>query len=385
MATVVKSPAKIECTEKEKVELTENQKETLKSIFEAYVKQSKTQIRKENKGNLGGLLARLRELREEAQSSLGSWSCKDRVQWFHKVLKTLAELKIVSTFVKVVTDEAPRFWSLLSLKQRIQLLAFLPVIAAGFTIGNIGIAGGGTAIGVSGSVVMVALLLMSGGVIDFMDTLISALEKLSHEELPADSSQGEVAVVPESIPEPVSSTSTAEESSQLRRTDQRRSREEEVRRALGYIGERFQGDNTFFSVTTSQGTGCDGWVIGECEMALVGFYEAERAPLTAQDCINYYEVLKRWQQDGVTQSPLLPLKTFYLVGVQEWSEEAKNLALSVGGGSELVLVTLPLTQEFPPDDLTIFATTDQGSDFNDQTDEELVRHSEHLVSVQGFA
>lgn len=94
-------------------------------------------------------------------------------QWFKELAKTLFSLKIIEPAIKTIKDEIPKIWNQLTFKQKIQAALLGPVIGVGIFVGKIGVAGFGTAIGIPLILVILILLFVTNGLIEFLDFCIN--------------------------------------------------------------------------------------------------------------------------------------------------------------------------------------------------------------------
>ncbi len=107
-------------------------------------------------------------------------SLSEKGQWFKEVAKTLSNLEIIDPAIKIIKDEIPKIWDQLTFKQKIQVVLLGVVVGVGILIGNIGVAGLGTAVGVPAILVILILLFVTGGLIEFLDFLINLLSSLKN-------------------------------------------------------------------------------------------------------------------------------------------------------------------------------------------------------------
>ncbi len=97
------------------------------------------------------------------------------VKWLIKLAKILSSfLKIIkpAIAIKAIIDEISKTWDQLTFKQKLQVVLLGPVIGIGIFVGNIGVALLGTAVGIPVIFVILILLFVTKGLIEFLDCLI---------------------------------------------------------------------------------------------------------------------------------------------------------------------------------------------------------------------
>lgn len=151
----------------EKVDNTD--KTSLLNILKDALIRSKEQFNEV--GNSELVLRKLKELRATAPKS--NESLTQKAQWIKELAKTLLTLKFVEPAIKAIKDEIPKIWNQLTFKQKLQVASIGPILGAGAFIGGVGIAGLGNAVGLPGILVVIVLLFLTNGLIDFIDFCIN--------------------------------------------------------------------------------------------------------------------------------------------------------------------------------------------------------------------
>jgi hypothetical protein len=123
--------------------------------------------------NLVRIKEQLVRLRNEAPKDDSDF--KKKAQWFRQVAELLMTSDIFRQIFEQVKSQIPQVWSQLSFKQKLKVGAMAPIIGAGAYLGGIGIAGGGSAVGVPVVLVILLLLFLTHGLVDFLDYVISQL------------------------------------------------------------------------------------------------------------------------------------------------------------------------------------------------------------------
>ncbi len=151
----------------------DNKKNTDKSSLLSILKDAVIRLKDKfaDAGNSEEILSNLEEHRKTVPEDNASLS--EKVQWFKELAKTLYSLKIIEPAIQSIKDEIPKIWKHLTFKQKIQVALLGPVVGVGILIGNIGVAGLGTAVGVPAILVILILLFVTGGLIEFLDFLIA--------------------------------------------------------------------------------------------------------------------------------------------------------------------------------------------------------------------
>lgn len=129
---------------------------------------------------LENLLQDLKQLRTDAPKN--DSDIKTKAQWFKNLANTLLQSEIFKQVFDQVKIQIPEIWSQLTFKQKLKFGALAPIVGAGAYIGGIGLAGGGSAVGVPVVIVILLLLLLNNSLIDFLDYVIKQLSVVIRNE-----------------------------------------------------------------------------------------------------------------------------------------------------------------------------------------------------------
>lgn len=130
--------------------------------------------------NLERLIEELKILK--SQDPTGDPDIKSKASWIKHLAEVLAGSKIFQQVFEQVKIQIPQIWSQLTFSQKLKMGALAPLAGAGAYLGGIGIAGGGSAVGVPVTIVILLLLMINNSVVDFLDFAIRQLSSIVKNE-----------------------------------------------------------------------------------------------------------------------------------------------------------------------------------------------------------
>jgi hypothetical protein len=119
------------------------------------------------------ILLELKRLRQSVPKDEAD--LRSKASWFKHLASLLLSSDLFLEVLKKAKAQLPQIWSQLTFKQKLKFGAMAPIIGAGVHLGAIGIAGGGSAVGVPVVLVILLMLLLNHSLVDFLDYIIARL------------------------------------------------------------------------------------------------------------------------------------------------------------------------------------------------------------------
>jgi hypothetical protein len=316
----------------EKSENTDKGK--LLSILKESLIRSKDQFKE--LGNSETVLRKLKELKLSAPT--GQESLTNKLKWFKDLSKILLSLKFVEPAIKAIKDEIPKVWNQLTFKQKLQVASIAPIVGAGTFIGGIGVAGLGNAVGLPGILVVVVLLFLTNGLIDFLDFIIKLIanpDNISPEyENIKKSFENVLSMGMKELFKTDFDVQEFEEAQNFKETGDKPRDYEYF--TVNKISKEYNGKG--FVTSQSRDGGIDGYIIcnDSKEIILVqSKYYSKKVGFG--ETTQYLGTLLYWQKEFASKFEF-PITKMIIVGPNDFSIEAKRV--SDAFNSELVLKTL---------------------------------------------
>jgi len=252
---------------------------------------------------------------------------KSKASWFKHLAETLLKSDIFRQVFEQVKLQIPQIWSKLTFKQKLKLGALAPVVGAGVYLGGIGIAGGGSAVGVPAILLILLLLMLNNSLIDFLDYLIKQLSLMARNQPSSDEvSKVFEVILSETIKAlfgKVHDPTSAERVEGASATDSIDPRSYELL-AVSTLAKKYDGVGhvTRYSVDG----GIDGYIIREKEKEVI-LVQAKlySGKIGFQDVTQYLGTYFYWKKALESKFPY-PISKMALACSTDYSIEAKKVA-----------------------------------------------------------
>lgn len=274
--------------------------------------------------NLDEILNRLNNLKDSRPSDEQGFRLK--MEWLKEVTSALSSLNFIDPILKSIQKEIPKFWNQLTFKQKLQVSAIAPIIGAGAVIGSVGVAGMGNAVGVPLIIVIIILLFLTNGIIDFLDFIIDFLTNKKKESFDYQTAKETFNTIFENALadifksnisfEKVSSANTFQESND-------KARDYEFH-TVSQIAQEMNGEG--FVTSQSKDFGIDGYVINKINKEVIiiqSKYYSNKVGFG--DATKYLGTLKYWQK-RFSRNFEYPIIKIIVCCPLSFSIEAKELA-----------------------------------------------------------